>query len=92
MIARLIGDRLPHLFVLEKQSADEPRKPGKSHSKSCSTRKKLDATIDVVGRLVKVLDYMRSDDARFIFEMDLVKHSLCEAGYTQKSASTPPNS
>ena len=60
-------------------------------AKVADLEKKLDTTVDLVGRLVKVLDHMRSDDARFIFEMDLVKHSLCEAGYTQQSASTPPN-
>lgn len=49
--------------------------------------KKLDASIDVIGKLVKALDYMRGDDARFIFEMDLVKHSLCEAGYLETTTS-----
>lgn len=46
---------------------------------------KLDATLEVVGRLVKALDYMRTSAARFIFEMDLVKHALCEAGYADTS-------
>ena len=50
-------------------------------AKVVELEKKLDATLDVIGKLVKALDYMRGDDARFIFEMDLVKHSLCEAGY-----------
>jgi len=54
--------------------------------------KKLDATLNVVGKLVKALDYMRGDDARFIFEMDLVKHSLCEAGYIDSSTAEPLNS
>lgn len=45
--------------------------------------RKLDATLEVIAKLVKALDYMRGDDARFIFEMDLVKHSLCEAGYLE---------
>lgn len=49
--------------------------------KVAELEKKLDATLDVIGKLVKALDYMRGDDPRFIFEMDLVKHSLCEAGY-----------
>lgn len=47
--------------------------------------KKLDVTLDVISKLVKALDYMRGDDARFIFEMDLVKHSLCEAGYFEST-------
>lgn len=49
--------------------------------------KRLDASLDVIGKLVKALDYMRGDDARFIFEMDLVKHSLCEAGYIEATTS-----
>ena len=48
--------------------------------------KKLDAALDTIGKLVKALDYMRGGDARFIFEMDLVKHSLCEAGYLETTA------
>lgn len=46
--------------------------------------KRLDASFDVISKLVKAIDYMRNDDAKFIFEMDLVKHSLCEAGYVEK--------
>ncbi len=42
---------------------------------------KLDATLQVVSKLVTALDSMRSGDPKFIFEMDLVKHSLCETGY-----------
>lgn len=42
---------------------------------------KLDATLQVVSKLVSALDSMRSGDPKFIFEMDLVKHSLCEMGY-----------
>ncbi len=47
--------------------------------------KKLEATLTVIGKLVQTLDYLRDGDARFIFEMDLVKHSLSEAGYTESS-------
>lgn len=42
---------------------------------------KLDATLKVVSKLVTALDSMRSGDPKFIFEMDLVKHSLSENGY-----------
>ena len=56
-------------------------KPENITEKVAELEKKLDATLDVIGKLVKALDYMRGDDPRFIFEMDLVKHSLCEAGY-----------
>ncbi|PPS44931.1 hypothetical protein [Chroococcidiopsis sp. TS-821] len=42
---------------------------------------KLDTTLKVVSKLVSALDSMRRGDPKFIFEMDLVKHSLCEAGY-----------
>jgi len=42
---------------------------------------RLDATLKVVSKLVTALDSMRSGDPKFIFEMDLVKHSLCETGY-----------
>lgn len=49
--------------------------------------KQLEATLTVIGKLVQALDYMRDGDARFIFEIDLVKHSLCEAGYTESSIS-----
>lgn len=67
-----------------------------AHSEACAPvvvelEKKLDATLDVVGRLVKALDYMRSDDARFIFEMDLVKHCLYEPGYLEGSESSAHN-
>jgi len=37
--------------------------------------RKLDATLNVVGKLVTALDSMRSGDPKFIFEIDLVKHS-----------------
>lgn len=57
------------------------QKPESLSVKVAELEKKLDATLDVIGKLVKALDYMRVGDARFIFEMDMVKHSLCEAGY-----------
>ena len=56
-------------------------------TKVAELEKKLDVTLDVIGKLVKALDYMRGDDARFIFELDLVKHSLCEAGYLETTTS-----
>lgn len=58
-------------------------------AKVAQLEKKLDVTLDVVGRLVKALDYMRGSDPRFIFEIDLVKHSLCEAGYTEVTSTSP---
>lgn len=56
--------------------------------------KKLEVTLNVIGKLVQALDYMKDSDARFIFEIDLVKHSLCEAGYTERltSESQEPSS
>ena len=59
-------------------------------AKVAELEKKLDLTLDVIGKLVKALDYMRGDDARFIFEMDLVKHSLCEAGYLDTTSDAAP--
>ena len=47
---------------------------------------KLDTSLHIISKLVKAVDYMRCSDSRFIFEMDLVKHSLCEAGYTDDSS------
>lgn len=58
-------------------------KPENLTTKVAELEKKLDASLDVIGKLVKALDYMRDNDARFIFEMDLVKHSLSEAGYSE---------
>lgn len=63
-------------------------------AKVAELEEKLDSTLNVIGKLVKALDYMRDGDTRFIFEMDLVKHSLCEAGYTDsisksRECSTP---
>lgn len=55
--------------------------------KVAELEKKLDISFDIIGKLVKAIDYMRNDDARFIFEMDLVKHSLCEAGYVESTIS-----
>lgn len=55
-------------------------------AKVTQLEKKLDASFDVIAKLVKALDYMREGDERFIFEMDLVKHSLAEAGYQHTSA------
>jgi len=49
--------------------------------KVAELEKKLDISFDVIGKLVKAIDYMRNNDPKFIFEIDLVKHSLCEAGY-----------
>lgn len=62
-------------------------KPENLTAKVEELEKKLDATLEVIGKLVKALDYMRGDDARFIFEMDLVKHTLCEAGYAENITS-----
>lgn len=59
--------------------------PESLSAKVAELESKLDATLDVVGKLVKALDYMRVGDARFIFEMDMVKHSLCEAGYAEST-------
>lgn len=56
-------------------------------TKVAELEKKLNASLDVISKLVKAIDYMRNDDARFIFEMDLVKHSLCEAGYIESTIS-----
>lgn len=55
-------------------------------AKVTQLEKKLDASFDVIAKLVKALDYMREGDDRFIFEIDLVKHSLAEAGYQDTSA------
>lgn len=60
-------------------------KPENLTTKVEELEKKLDAALDAIGKLVKALDYMRGGDARFIFEMDLVKHSLCEAGYLEST-------
>ncbi len=49
--------------------------------KVAELEKKLDISFDVIGKLVNAIDYMRNNDPKFIFEIDLVKHSLCEAGY-----------
>ena len=35
--------------------------------KVAELEKKLNASLDVISKLVKALDYMRNDDARFIF-------------------------
>lgn len=51
------------------------------HTKVAELEQKLNTSLDIIGKLVKAVDYMRCSDTRFIFEMDLVKHSLCEAGY-----------
>ena len=56
-------------------------------TKVAELEKKLNASLDVIGKLVKAIDYMRNDDAKFIFEMDLVKHSLCEAEYIESTIS-----
>lgn len=49
--------------------------------KVAELEKKLNASLDVISKLVNAIDYMRNNDPKFIFEIDLVKHSLCEAGY-----------
>lgn len=56
-------------------------------TKVAELEKKLNASFDVISKLVQAIDYMRNDDARFIFEMDLVKHFLCEAGYIESTIS-----
>lgn len=56
-------------------------------TKVAELERKLNASFDVISKLVKAIDYMRNDDAKFIFEMDLVKHSLCEAGYVESTIS-----
>lgn len=55
--------------------------------KVAELERKLNASFDAISKLVKAIDYMRNDDARFIFEMDLVKHSLCEVGYVESTIS-----
>lgn len=61
-------------------------KPENLTAKVAELEEKLDSTLSVIGKLVKALDYMRDGDTRFIFEMDLVKHSLYEAGYTNSTS------
>lgn len=62
-------------------------KPENLTAKVVELETRLDATLDVIGKLVKALNYMRDGDTRFIFEIDLVKHSLCEAGYAESPIS-----
>lgn len=56
-------------------------------AKVAELEKKLDVTLNVISKLIKAMDYMRGGDARFIFEIDLVKHSLCEVGYFESALS-----
>lgn len=56
-------------------------------AKVAELERKLDASLTAIAKLVKALDHQRGGDARFIFEMDLVKHSLNEAGYSETATS-----
>ena len=56
-------------------------------AKVAELEQKLEFTLSAIAKLVQAMDHLRGDDARFIFEMDLAKHSLNEAGYTENTPS-----
>ena len=42
---------------------------------------KLEASLDAIAHLVKAVEYLRTNDSQGIFDLDLAKHALNEAGY-----------
>lgn len=42
---------------------------------------RLEASLDAIAHLVKALEYLRMNDSQGIFDLDLAKHALNEAGY-----------
>ncbi|HEY9820455.1 MAG TPA: hypothetical protein V6D35_06705 [Candidatus Sericytochromatia bacterium] len=48
---------------------------------------KLKASLDAIAHLVKAVEYLRSNDSQGIFDLDLAKHALNEAGYEDDTLS-----
>jgi hypothetical protein len=42
---------------------------------------RLAASLDAIAHLVKAVEYIRANDSQGIFDLDLAKHALNEAGY-----------
>ena len=42
---------------------------------------RLAASLDAIAHLVKAVEYLRANDSQGIFDLDLAKHALNEAGY-----------
>lgn len=42
---------------------------------------RLEASLDAIAHLVKAIEYLRANDTQGIFDLDLAKHALNEAGY-----------
>ncbi len=42
---------------------------------------RLEASLDAIAHLVKAVEYLRVNDSQGIFDLDLAKHALNEAGY-----------
>ncbi len=42
---------------------------------------RLAASLDAIAHLVKAIEYLRANDSQGIFDLDLAKHALNEAGY-----------
>lgn len=42
---------------------------------------KLDASLDAIAHLVKVVESLRANESEGVFDLDLAKHALNEAGY-----------
>ncbi|MEO8892665.1 MAG: hypothetical protein ABI417_14200 [Coleofasciculaceae cyanobacterium] len=42
---------------------------------------RLAASLNAIAHLVKAVEYLRTNDSQGIFDLDLAKHALNEAGY-----------
>jgi hypothetical protein len=46
---------------------------------------RLAASLDAIAHLVKAVEYLRANDSQGIFDLDLAKHALNEAGYEDET-------
>lgn len=46
---------------------------------------RLVASLDAIAHLVKAVEYIRANDSQGIFDLDLAKHALNEAGYKDET-------
>ncbi|HEY9892737.1 MAG TPA: hypothetical protein V6D37_13235 [Candidatus Sericytochromatia bacterium] len=46
---------------------------------------RLEASLDAIAHLVKAVEYLRANDSQGIFDLDLAKHALNEAGYEDET-------
>ncbi|MBW4648229.1 MAG: hypothetical protein KME06_05960 [Kastovskya adunca ATA6-11-RM4] len=51
---------------------------------------KFTASLDAIAHLLKAVDHLRANDTQGVFDLDLARHALNEAGYQEIDPATDP--